>query len=145
MNNFGPHSPKRRKGEHIGNIIANIIGIWILSMVPGWELDFLAPNYMVVLTVMQINCIVQIAGSAILLLTQPRPVMNIIKIIMEAAGLVVLVLLYYLYPFTFSNFHNLWWLDRILPILFVIAMVVSLIKIINFTFRLVVGNSERPV
>jgi len=145
MNNFHERSLKRRKGEHIGNIIANIIGLWILSMVPGWDLAFLAENYMVVLTVMQINCIIQIIGSILLLLTEPRPIRYLFKIAMEAAGTVVLVLLVYLYPFDFSHFHNLGWLDKLLPVFFIIAIIVSVVKIVSFIIRLVMGERERAV
>lgn len=135
MKNFSEHTGKHRKGEHIANIILNIIFLWVLSMVPGWDLEFLKSGYMVVLTVMQINCVVQIAAAIVLLATEIRLIRNLVKIIAEAAGLVVVMMMYYIYPFDFSNFHNLGWLDKVLPIFFIIGMVVSVIKIISYILK----------
>jgi len=114
-------------------------------MVPGWELNFLGPDYMAVLTVMQFNCIFQAVSSVILIITGPRPVMNILKITMETASIVVFVMLYYLYPFHFAHFNNLAWLDLVLPFVFIIGILVSLLKIVNFVIRLVMGSRESEV
>lgn len=126
----------KRNGEPIANIIANLIGLWVLSMVPQWDIAFLKPNYMVVLTIMQINCVVQIIGSVLLLIFDPRALRLLIKAGMEAAGFVVLVMLYYVYPFNFTNYHNLGWIDKVLPILLVLAMIVTIGKIISYFFIL---------
>lgn len=142
MKNFSEHTGKKRKGEHIANIIVNLIFLWILSMVPDWDLPFLKNNYMVVLTIMQINCLVQIAAAVLLLVTDIRFISYLVKIVAEAAGFVVVMMLYTTYPFDFSNYHNLGWLDKVLPIFFIIGMVVSVIKIISYFLKMFFHSRE---
>lgn len=127
-------SPK--KAEHIANIIFNLIFLWILSRVPYWDIPFLGDDYMVVLLVMKINCWVQIAANIVLLVLFILPLRYLVKLIAEAAGLAALMVLYYLYPFDFSNYHNMGWLDKVLPILFIIAMVISAIKIVTYAIKI---------
>lgn len=125
-----------KKAEHIANIIFNLIFLWILSRVPDWDIPFLGDNYMVVLLVMKINCWVQIAANIVLLVLSIIPLRYLVKLIAEAAGLAALMVLYYLYPFDFSNYHNMGWLDRVLPILFIIGMVVAIVKIFTYAVKI---------
>ncbi len=125
-----------KKAEHIANIIFNLIFLWILSRVPHWDIPFLGDNYMVVLLVMKINCWVQIAANIVLLVLSIILLRYLFKLIAEAAGLAALMVLYYLYPFNFSNYHNMGWLDRVLPILFIIGMVVAVVKIFTYTVKI---------
>ncbi len=135
MNKQEGYTGDRKKGEYIANIIFNLIFLWILSRVPHWNIPFLADDYMVVLLVMKINCLVQIAANIVLLILFIRPLRYVVKIIAEAAGLAALMVMYYLYPFDFSNFHNLGWLDKVLPILFIIGMVVTVVKIFTYAVK----------
>lgn len=91
---------------------------------------------MVVVLVMKINCWVQIAANIVLLVLFILPLRYLVKLIAEAAGLAALMVLYYLYPFDFSNYHNMGWLDKVLPILFIIAMVISAIKIVTYAIKI---------
>lgn len=125
-----------KKAEHIANIIFNLIFLWILSRVPYWDIPFLGDNYMVVLLVMKINCWVQIAANIVLLVLSIIPLRYLVKLIAEAAGLAALMVLYYLYPFDFSNYHNMGWLDNVLPILFIIGMVVAVVKIFTYAVKI---------
>lgn len=142
MNNINYEKSKIKKSEHIGNIIANLVFLWILYRLPHWNLDFLKGDYMVLLLIMQINCYVQIAANILLLLAEIRAVRLIIKIIAEIAGFVPLILIYYLYPFDFTNYPNLHWLDRILPVIFILGMVITGIKIITMVLKLFFSNEE---
>ena len=135
MNKQERYTGDRKKGEYIANIIFNLIFLWILSRVPHWNIPFLADDYMVVLLVMKINCWVQIAANIVLLVMYIRALRYVVKIIAEAAGLAALMVMYYLYPFDFSNYHNLGWLDKVLPILFIIGMVVAVVKIFTYAVK----------
>lgn len=128
-------TPKR--GEYIWNIIANLIFLWVLSMVPKWDLDFLRDNYMMVLLILKINCWLQVAGNIILLLVQVRIINLLIRILMELAGIVPVIMLFYIYPFDFTGSLN--WLDTVLPIFFIIGMAVGAIKVVTLTIRLFTG------
>lgn len=129
---------KHRPGEYIANIIFNLIFLWILSRVPHWNIGWLKDNYMVVLLILQINSLAQIAGNIIMLVFKVRMVRYIASILMEIAGFVAVLMLYYLYPFDFSG-YSLKWLDVVLPILFIVGMVVSAVKIVTYTIQLFVG------
>lgn len=142
MNNINCEKSKIKKSEHIGNIIANLVFLWILYRLPHWNLDFLKGDYMVLLLIMQINCYVQIAANILLLVAEIRSIRLIIKIIAEIAGFVPLILIYYLYPFDFTNYPNLNWLDRILPVIFILGMVITGIKIITMVLKLFFSNEE---
>lgn len=137
MNSSAPRTmEKSHKGEYISNIIFNLIILYVLSRVPGWDLPFLKDHYMVVLTVLMINCGVQAVGNLLMLLLSMRITMYLIKILLEAASVAVSFVLYYLYPFNFSC-SNMPWLDRVLPIIFILGIVIGLIKIIFFIIRLI--------
>jgi hypothetical protein len=142
MNHQQNEKGKIKKSEHIANIIANLVFLWILYRVPSWNLDFLKGDYIVLLMIMQINCFVQIAASVLLLLVEIRFARLIVKIIAEIAGFVPLIMLYYLYPFDFSNYHNMGWLDTVLPIIFILAMVVTAIKVFTMILKLFFTNDE---
>ncbi|GEM_PF-1730956 len=128
---------KSKRGEYIGNIIVNLIFLWILSMVPKWDLDFLKDNYMIVLLILKINCLVQIAGNLILLFISLKTLNLLLRIILELAGIVPLIMMFYIYPFDFTGEWN--WLDKALPIIFIIGMAVAAIKVITLIVRMING------
>lgn len=132
------NSARRRQGEYIANIIGNLIFLWVLYMVPQWDPGFLKDGYLFVLMLLKINVFIQIGGNVVLIaLAEVRPARHFIRILMEMAGLAMLCILYYVYPFDFSNYPGLLWLDRILPLIFIIAMVVSTIQIIVYIFKFI--------
>lgn len=140
------NSGKPKRGEYIGNIIANLIFLWILSMVPGWDLDFLKDNYMMVLLILKINCIVQIAGNFILLFLPSRLLNLLLRIVLELVGVVPLIMMIYIYPFDFTGKWN--WLDKALPVLFIIGLAIAAIKVITLTIKMFTGikqECETPV
>ncbi len=130
-------SVKPKRGEYIGNIIGNLIFLWILSMVPRWDIPFLKDNYMIVLLIMKINCWVQIGGNIILLVLSGTLINRVIRILLELAGIVPLIMLFYIYPFDFTGKWN--WLDTVFPILFIIGMLVSAVKVVTLTIKLIAG------
>jgi hypothetical protein len=136
MTASAPRMEKRHKGEYISNIIFNIIILIVLSRVPGWDLPFLKEHYMVVLTVLMFNCGIQAAGNLLMLIVPQKLTMYLIKILLEAASVAVGFVLVYLYPFNFSC-SNMPWLDKVLPIIFIIGIVIGIIKIIVYIIKLI--------
>lgn len=131
---------KSRTGDYIAAIVFNLIFLWIVNKVPDWQPGFIRENFMVVLWVLNVSILVQIAGNALMLLTGLWVVRRLARIVMESASFVSTMVLYYIYPFDFTHFHNLYWVDNILPILFIIGMVVSAIQVISNTWRLIFGR-----
>ncbi len=55
---------------------------------------------------------------------------------MEAASFVTQLVLFYIFPFDFTNFHGLSWLNWLLPIGLIIGMVMSALKVISNFWKL---------
>ncbi|HNY01165.1 MAG TPA: hypothetical protein PKG48_01190 [Bacteroidales bacterium] len=127
---------KSRTGDYIAAIILNLIFLWIVNKVPDWKPGFIRDNYMVVLWVLNVNIFVQLGCNLLMLLAGVWVVRRLARIIMESASFVTTMVLLYIYPFDFSHFHDLFWVDKILPILFIIGMVVSAIKVVSNLWRL---------
>ena len=140
--NWRKNKPERnRNGEYIGNIVFNLIFLWIVNKIPDWNLGFIRDNYNVVLWILNVNIIIQIAGNAFMLLVDFSVIRYLSHIITESASFVTQMVLFYIYPFDFSHFHGLFWLDWFLPIALIIGMVVSALKVISNLWKLLFWKS----
>lgn len=127
----------KRKGEYVGNIIFNLIFLWIVNKIPDWNPGFIGGNYGAVLWILNVNILIQIGGNALMWIFDFRMLRYLSRIIMEASSFLTVMTLYFIYPFDFSHYLNLSWIDRILPILFIIAMVVSAFKVAGNIWKLI--------
>jgi hypothetical protein len=62
-------------------------------------------------------------------------------IVTESASFITQIVLFYIYPFDFSNFHGLFWLDWFLPIALIIGMIVSALKVFSNLWKLIFWRS----
>ena len=113
--NWHRDHPRSRKGEYIGNLLFNLIFLWVFNKVPEWNLVFIKDNYNVILWALDINIIVQICGNALMILFDAAFVRHFSKMVMEAASFVMQMVLFYIFPFDFTNFHGLVWLNWLIP------------------------------
>lgn len=134
--------PKHRKAEYIFSIIANLVFLYILSKVPSWDLSFLKSGYMVILTIMQINCLMQIAGNIAMIVIDTIFFRHMVKIILDSASIVIMVLIYYIYPFNFAATSNLNWLDNVLPFVLIIGIILTGFGIISNLFKMFAREDE---
>ncbi|MBN1198278.1 MAG: hypothetical protein JXA23_02925 [Bacteroidales bacterium] len=132
---------KRHRGEAIWSIIWNLIFLFIVNKVPDWDLPFITDRYTMVLWIFNLNIIVQIAGWTLILLLDFRWVWHLVRAVLDAASLVVLLVLYFLYPFDFSMIGGASWLDIVLPVIFIIGMVVSGIGVVIHLIKLIFRRS----
>jgi len=130
-----PYSSKR--AEFIWNIIWNFVFLWVVNKIPDWDLDFIRNNYGAVLWILNVNIVVQIVGNFLLVMITLHSIRYLIRILVEASGLVTLLSLYYIYPFDFSHWHGWFWLDWFLPVAFIIGMVVAGFKILSNIWKLI--------
>jgi len=130
-----PHRSKR--GDYIGAIVVSMIMLWIVNKIPDWHWGFIRDNYMVILWILNANILVQIAGNAVMLLLDYRVVRRLGVIATETASFVTQLVLYYIYPFDFSNYPGLTWLDWFIPVALIIGMVVSAAKVGWSLWRLI--------
>jgi hypothetical protein len=132
---------KSRNGEYIGAIIFNLFFLWIVNQIPEWHLGFIKDNFMVVVWILNINIFIQIAGNAIMLLSGTKILRYLSLIIIESASFVTTMVLFYIYPFDFTHFHGLAWIDWFLPVAFIIGMVVSALKVFSNLWKLIFWRS----
>ncbi len=126
-----------RRGEYIANIVFNLLFLWIVNNIAGWNVGFIRDNFNVVLWVLNLNILVQIGGNALMLISEIAVLRYFSRMVMEASGFVTQMVLFYIYPFDFSNFHGLFWLDRVIPVILIIGMVVSAIKVVANLWKLI--------
>jgi len=128
---------RKKNGEHIANIILNLVFLWIVNHLQEWNLSFIRDNFGVVLWALNMSILVQAGGNLLLLLAgSVRPVRYLLRMVMEAASFIAQMVLYYIYPFDFSHVNGLVWMDTVLPVLLIIGMVVSAIKILSSFWKL---------
>ena len=127
---------KNRRGEYIGTIVWNVVALFAMNKLPDWHVNFINHNYLIVLYPLSACILVQITGNILMLALDYRLVRYLSRIVMEAATFIVLILLYYLNPFDFSTCHGLHWLDSFLPVLFILGMVFSVLRILSNTWKL---------
>ncbi len=116
---------KRHRGEAIWAIIWNIFFLWIVNKVPDWNLAFINERYDTILWILNFNIIIQIAGYAMIMFFDYRWSWHLVRTILDAASLVTLLVLYFIYPFDFSTIDVWSWLDIVIPIVFIIGMIAS--------------------
>jgi hypothetical protein len=132
---------KSRQGEYIGSIIFNLLFLWIVNNVQNWDVGFIKNNFSVVIWILNVNIIVQIAGNALMFMSGLAPIRYFSQIVMESASFVTQMVLFYIFPFDFTHFHGLFWLDWFLPIAFIIGMVVSALKVFSNLWKLIFWRS----
>jgi hypothetical protein len=72
-----------------------------------------------------------------MLLTGLRGIRYLSRMIMEVAGFVTALTLFFIYPFDFSTYNDLQWMDRVLPVFLIIGIVVSGIKAVSNLWKLI--------
>ncbi len=127
----------KRRGEYITSIIFNLIFLWIVNKIPGWHLGFIRDNFGVVLWILNMNILIQIGGNALMLLVDLAVIRYFSRMVLEASSFITQIVLFYIYPFDFSHFHDLYWIDWVFPILLIIGMIVSALKIISNLWKLI--------
>lgn len=131
---------KRHRGEAIWSVIWNLIFLYIVNNVPEWDLPFINDRYETVLWILNINLVLQIIGWALILFLDFHWLWHLVRSVLDAASLVVLLVLYFLYPFDFSMIGGWTWLDIVFPVLFIIGMVASGIGMVVHLIKLVTRN-----
>lgn len=133
---------KNRRGEYIGSIIWNLIWLFIVNKIPDWHLHFINEHYLTVLYALNMNIIIQIGGNVLMLILDFRFVRHLSRILMEGANFLLLIIFYYVYPLDFSGISGWSWLDIVIPILLVIGMIVSALKVISNTWKLLFWRKD---
>jgi hypothetical protein len=129
--------PRNRRGDYITAIVWNLIWLFIVNKVPDWHLKFINNHYQTVLWALNMNIAVQIGGNILRLIFDIRFIRYLSGIILEMASFLVLIILYYLYPLDFSNTPGWFFLDWLIPLLLIIGMAVSALKVFSNIWKLI--------
>jgi len=128
---------KNRRGEYIIAIVFNLVWLFIVNKVPDWHLKFINDHYLAVLWALNMNIFIQIGGNILMLIFDVRFIRYLSRIAMEAANFLLMIILYYVYPFDFSNIPGWHFLDMLIPWLLIIGMVVSALKVFGNIWKLI--------
>jgi hypothetical protein len=128
---------KSYRGEYIWSVIWNLIWLFIVNKVPDWNIPFINDRYQSVLWALNLNIFIQIGCYALMFIINHHSIRHLGKILMGIAGFLMLILLYYIYPFDFSGINGWTWMDTVLPIIFIIGMVGTAIGTIVNLWKLV--------
>jgi hypothetical protein len=130
-------SSGKRKGEYVGAIIFNFIGLYIVTHVMDWDLKFIKDNFPVIVWALVLNIWIQIGGNAIMLIFDIRIVRHLARIVLEAANFLTLIIVYTFFPFDFTVYPGLHFLEWLVPIMLIIGMIVSALKVLSNLWKLI--------
>ena len=135
-------SYNRYRSEAIMAIIFSLVFLYIVNKIPDWNLRFIKESYGAVLWILNVNLLIQIGGNLLISAFRFSWIRYFSRIFMEGASLVTSLTLFYIYPFDFSNYYGLGWLDWFIPIALVIGMVVSGLKVISNFWKLIFWRDQ---
>jgi hypothetical protein len=127
----------RYRTESLWSIAFNLIFLYIVFKIPGWNLPFITEGYGAVLWILVVNILIQIGGNLLIALIDLAWIRYVSRILTESASLVTSLSLYFIFPFDFSHYHGWAWIDWLLPILLIVGMVVSGLKVLANIWKLV--------
>ncbi|OQA53317.1 MAG: hypothetical protein BWY43_00088 [candidate division WS2 bacterium ADurb.Bin280] len=125
---------RNRTGDYIIEILVNIILISIFSRLVQW-FSFISDSFFAVLPLFYISFSITIMVNIILIIIPEIRIRHILKTLTSVVSLIVLISLYYIFPFDFTAYSGNWEIiARIIILLAVfgtsIATVVELIATI---------------
>ena len=128
---------RNRRGEYIGSIIWNLIWLYVANHLMEWDVKFINQHFSAVLWALNMNIVIQIGGNVVMFLFDIRLIRYLVKIVLEAANFLTLIIFYYIYPFNFAAYPGWRFIDWLLPLMFIIGMVVSALKVISNLWKLI--------
>jgi hypothetical protein len=99
--------PERRPAAYVGTIVANIVFLWFVNSVAGWDWRFITDDFPAVLWAIYLSIGFQIAGNALLLFFHPRFLHHTIQALLDVVSLLALIVLVTVFPFDFAGAGDL--------------------------------------
>ncbi len=131
----------RKKSDFGGAIVINLIVLYLINKIPGWNLCFITDGFQALLWIINLNLVIKIAGNIILLIHDQRVVYRFIQLVFHVAEFVTLLSVYYIYPFQFLVcYHH--WVDVLIKLGLIISLIITGISVIGLFFKLIFGNNK---
>ena len=128
---------RNRRAEFVSSIVFNLIALVILYKIPDWHLGFINGKYGAVMYILIFSSLVQVAGNLLMMFLDFRFIRYLSGIFMEAAAFIAQISMYYVYPFDFSGYGGLFWIDVVLPWILIIGMIISAVKVVSNIWKLI--------
>lgn len=110
---------KNKTPEYIANAIVNLILIWVWSRFTTW-LPFLTDSFAAVLPLFYISFAATIAANLMFLIYDAPVFKSLVKAALNIFSIVVMITLYFVFPFDFSAYHSNW--DLIVRIIILVGI-----------------------
>ncbi len=110
---------KGKNAEYVANIIVNLILIAIWYRLPEW-MSFVKDSFTAVLPLFYISFSLTIIANIFFLFCKRINIVSFVKAALNAVSIVVMISLYYIYPFDFSNYAGYW--DTVVRVIIIVAI-----------------------
>jgi len=137
---------EKKTMEFMGAILGAIIGLAIMNTVPLWlhlTNGVLLESWVNILWAVNLSFAVQIAGNFTLAIYRPARLYTFMQAIFVATGLIGVIVFYTVFPLDFSVIVGNW-LNQLIKVILIIAMVGASIGIIVNLVRTVLGTEYAP-
>jgi hypothetical protein len=132
--------------EFIGAIIGAIIGLVLVNSVPLWRSlthGVILESWVNILWAANLSMITQILGNFVLAIYHPARIYSFIQAIMTAAGLLSVMVFFNVFPLDLSQIVGNW-MNLLVKAALILAMFGTLIGIIVYLVRTVIGTQYTP-
>ena len=119
------------RASYIWSIIINVIIFYVVNYLINWQYPFIRPGFDALLFFFSISLIVHVVCDMLLIAYDEDYFRDILKIITDIIGLMVIYMALTIFPFDFGWF-NVW-----LKIAFIIAIIAIVISLIVKIVRLI--------
>lgn len=142
-------SATRRKSESgnnraafIGGIIGNGVALFLVNMIPSWNLPFITGAYSEVVTLINISIIVQISGYFMLLFYHRSTLFHSANMVFGIFSIIALLRFIDVFPLDFSGLVGPW-LNDVARIVLIIGVIGSVVSIVVHLIRMVASSMRR--
>jgi hypothetical protein len=138
---------EKKTMEFVGAIFGEVIGLAIVNTVPLWlhlTNGVVKESWVNILWAVNLSFAVQIAGNLILAIYRPPRLYAFIQAVFAATGLVSVIVFYTIFPLDFSVIVGNW-LNLLVKVVLIIAMVGTSISIVVNLVRTLLGTQYTPV
>jgi hypothetical protein len=133
--------------EFVGAIIGAVIGLVIVNTVPLWSRfthGVILESWVNILWAANLSMIAQIIGNFVLAIYRPARLYSFIQAIMTIAGLISVIVFFNVFPLDFSQMVGSW-MNLFLKAVLILAMFGTVIGIIVYLVRAVIGTPYKTL
>jgi len=132
----GGRKKSSRRAGYIGNIVWNLIFLFVLNNLVNWHVPFIAPSWVAVLWAINLSLGTTILANIVFLAFDPRWFRHAAQIVLNLLALLSTYVIYIIFPFELPGEP----VTLIFRVCLIIAMVVTAIGIVIELVKLVLNR-----